>query len=202
MTYEEFKKNAHYPEGITKEMQPALKELVQKYPYFHIANWMYLKSLKEEESIYYEKELTQAMLHTKERKTLYYYIHNEERTTDPRTKLQKGDGSYFDMIEKIEQTKEDGDKTDSLKKIAERIKKSRTFLQQGEAEKETPNDTPIATYSPEQLKQKEAQAKAYIQEKSYLEAIKLLEELKNLNNSKKSIYFADQIRFLKKIIEN
>ena len=53
----------------------------------------------------------------------------------------------------------------------------------------------------ESLEAKEKKAKQLIREKKYPQAVEILEEL-NLINPKKSIYFADQIRFLKKIIEN
>ena len=47
----------------------------------------------------------------------------------------------------------------------------------------------------------EEQAKRYIRDRKYAEAIEILKKL-NLINPKKSVYFADQIRFLKKIIQN
>lgn len=205
MTYEEFKRYAQQSTTITKDTTSIFKELVQKYPYFHIANWMYLKSLKELGDIHYEKQLNKTSLHTKDRRKLYYYIHNEELITDPRIKGSSGDGSYFDMIQKIDRNKNEENKTNNLKNIAERLKMSRATLQH-ENKKTTPQqqpkEQPTHEWTIQEIEQKEEQAKAYIKEKSYFEAIKLLEELKNLNNSKKSVYFADQIRFLKKIVEN
>jgi len=47
----------------------------------------------------------------------------------------------------------------------------------------------------------EEEVKVLISKRSYREAIEILEQL-NLINPKKSVYFADQIRFLKKVIEN
>ena len=47
----------------------------------------------------------------------------------------------------------------------------------------------------------EINAKKLIAERKYKDAIEILRCL-NLNNPKKSVYFADQIRFLEKVIEN
>jgi hypothetical protein len=47
----------------------------------------------------------------------------------------------------------------------------------------------------------ECNAKKLIREHKYMEAIEIL-KLLNLNNPKKSVYFADQIRFLEKVIVN
>ena len=47
----------------------------------------------------------------------------------------------------------------------------------------------------------EINAKKLILERKYKDAIEILRQL-NLNNPKKSVYFADQIRFLEKVIEN
>ncbi|MDD4489334.1 MAG: tetratricopeptide repeat protein, partial [Paludibacter sp.] len=47
----------------------------------------------------------------------------------------------------------------------------------------------------------EEKSRLYIRQKKYREAIEILKQL-NLINPKKSIYFADQIRFLERIIAN
>ena len=47
----------------------------------------------------------------------------------------------------------------------------------------------------------EEQVRLLIHDAKYSEAIEILKQL-NLINPKKSIYFADQIRFLEKIVEN
>ena len=57
-----------------------------------------------------------------------------------------------------------------------------------------PTDT-IRSESPELI------IKKMIEERKYSEAIEILRSF-NLNNPKKSVYFADQIRFLEKVILN
>ncbi|MBP1664023.1 MAG: hypothetical protein H6Q19_1163, partial [Bacteroidetes bacterium] len=107
-----------------------------------------------------------------------------------------------------------------LRLLAERLKAAREMLQPNNSEKETktviadsvnveisPDLTieikdhitdKLSGKSPEEL---ELEAKKHIKEKKYKEALEILKEL-NFNNPKKSIYFADQIRFLEKIIQN
>ena len=47
----------------------------------------------------------------------------------------------------------------------------------------------------------ESLAKIYIQQRRYAKALEIIRKL-NLNNPEKNIYFADQIRFLEKLIIN
>ncbi|MDE6028033.1 MAG: tetratricopeptide repeat protein, partial [Muribaculaceae bacterium] len=64
-----------------------------------------------------------------------------------------------------------------------------------ETEKEMPEkreETPILS---------ESLARAMIKNGNYVKALEIITDL-SLNNPKKSIYFADQIRFLKKLILN
>ncbi|PIF02700.1 MAG: hypothetical protein CR965_00240 [Paludibacter sp.] len=216
MTYEKFIKHINSPSTpFNKESEKELKELIQKYPYFHIANWTYLKLLKQSNSTYYEKQLSKTILHTSDRHKLYFYVHPEELIIEVRERLGNSNGSYFDMIEKIEQN---GDKTEtkenSLKNLALRLKAARekTIMESKKKEKvkkithiykekEKKQETPKIELI-EKGKSDEQLVNIYIQQQRYSEAIQLLEKLKNLNNSKKSVYFADQISFLKKIIEN
>jgi len=52
-----------------------------------------------------------------------------------------------------------------------------------------------------ELEISEESVKRLIKNRKYTEALEILKKL-NLNNPKKSVYFADQIRFLEKVIEN
>ena len=47
----------------------------------------------------------------------------------------------------------------------------------------------------------ESLAKMYIQRRNYAKALEIIENI-NLNFPEKSIYFADQIRFLRKLVLN
>ncbi len=195
MTYDKFIEYTNNPElFLKKENEKELKELVQKYPYFHIGNWMYIRLLKECNSIYYEKELPKVALHASDRYRLYFYVHPEELRPKSRERSIGNAGSYFDMVEKVRHKKNNSESTEnSLKSLAQKLKKARESILDSQI---------VENKTVEKEKLNEEKAKLYIKQKRYLEAIDVLEKLKNLNNSKKSVYFADQIRFLKKIIEN
>ncbi len=216
MTYEKFIEYISNPDiSPSKESEKELNELIKKYPYFHIANWAYLKLLKQSDSIYYQKQLPKTALHTSDRHRLYYYVHPEELMSESRERMENNSGSYFDMVEKIKQDRAKSETTESsLKSLAQKLKEAREKTMMEAKKKETEEKesrklneqkvvvTPVVENVSNEDKSDEQLVKMYIQQQRYSEAIELLEKLKNLNNSKKSVYFADQIRFLKKIIEN
>ena len=64
-----------------------------------------------------------------------------------------------------------------------------------------PNDTPDEKKEGEQGYFTETLAKIYIKQHNYSKALEIIQQL-SLDNSKKNVYFADQIRFLEKLIIN
>jgi hypothetical protein len=134
-------------------------------------------------------------------------------------------GDYFDMLNTIEA--QGGDTKQSLKSLAERLKSARSMVHVPVAKKaekvvsevteknenEPHEPTPIlmpekmvnssvnSSYLSDKEEYSEENAKKLISEKKYRDAIEILKGL-NLNNPKKSVYFADQIRFLEKVIAN
>ncbi len=208
MTYEELIEYINNPSvSLDKESEEKWEKLIQKYPYFHIANWTYLRLLKYSSRADYEKQLSKTALHAFDRHRLYFYVHPEELVVETRQRIENSVGSYFDMVEKFNQDKSGSKSTDnSLRSLAQKLKEAREKIVLESNKKPAPNvnkkyqktidNTSEKGVSDEQL------MKTYIQQQRYHEAIEILERLKNLNNSKKSVYFADQIRFLRKIIEN
>ncbi len=65
----------------------------------------------------------------------------------------------------------------------------------------TPTPTPESKPAPKGSQLKESLAKVMIKNGNYTKALEIISEL-NLANPGKSVYFADQIRFLKKLIIN
>ena len=219
MTYDDFIDKIQQPDMLTGEQVPVLKELVNQYPYFSIGRWLYLKALYNSNSIYYGNELKRTAVQSSSRRNLYFFIHPEELKTDGKKERSgNSSGSYFDMLGAIEDKGENNQNT--LRLLAERLKAAREMLQPDNSEKETKTEISdslnveispdlsiekkdqitgkLSGKSPEEL---ELEAKKYIKAKKYKEALEILKEL-NFNNPKKSIYFADQIRFLEKIIQN
>ena len=212
MTYENFIQLLRNPGSIEESHQSALRELTEKYPYFGVSRWMYLKSLHASNSVYYSSELRKTALYAANRRNLFFFIHPEEIGKGAANAKDRASmsGSYFDMIDIIEN--KDENMRGSLQTLAERLKAARELMQSkpenrvdSKASAATENDgvkkQPNEVFEIENnFKEYEVQAKTFIKEKKYKEAIEILEKL-NLINPKKSIYFADQIRFLKKIIK-
>lgn len=208
MTHQDFITLIKQPKAVGADHLIDLKEMVENYPYFVPARLMLAKASQQSSSIHFARNLKLASLYCSNRRWLYYYIYPEkELSTESyrRPGVEKPTGSYFDMIQTIEN--EGGDTKNSLKTLAERLKSARSMVV---------NPTPIIKKSEEkklletksqgislvsEIEISENNAKKLIQDRKYSQAISILREL-NLSNPKKSVYFADQIRFLEKVIEN
>lgn len=212
MTYDNFIQLVKDPESISGDNQSVLKELIDKYPYFGVARWLYLRSLYVSDSIYFDQELKKTALYASDRRKLYFFIYPEESVaTDSLIRNRSTtSGSYFDMLNLLDNGE---NAKGSLQTLAEKLKASREMLSPNPVELHTEqypigqevdvdvNESNIHYQNQDSnTSESEKKIKLLIKNKKYEEAIGVLEEL-NLINPKKSVYFADQIRFLKKIIK-
>ncbi len=216
MTHEEFIAIVRKPELVATEHISDFKELIDLYPYFAATRLFYVKALKDSKSIQFAGNLKIASLYCSSRRWLYYYL-NPERLISPipfrREHATKSAGDYFDLMNIVES--DGGDTKQSLKNLAERLKLARAVVVSSPERVTGKNDINLDGFnvvSVEVEKQttgieegsemiSENKAKELILAKKYAEAVEILKVL-NLNNPKKSVYFADQIRFLEKIIAN
>jgi len=228
MTHEEFISLVRQPETVSALHVTDLKELVERYPYFIAARMLLVKALQQSHSIHYEANVKLAALYSSSRRWLYYYLHPEKMLSTElyrRDRIGKSSGAYFDIMGVVE--REGGDTKQSLKNLAERLKSARTMVMaplSNPTEKNTvttkteeeiilSEDHAISMHKPDKKsvvqinklaendENDETRYKKLIKQKKYREAIEILKKL-NLNNPKKSVYFADQIRFLEKILAN
>ena len=194
MTHEEFISLIRRSETPAEKHIPDLKNLIDGFPYFIQARMLYVKTLKETNNIHFGVHSKRMALHAPNRRGLYFYLYPDQdenqRTKSTERPQKESAGEYFDMIDVVE--RKGGDEKQSLKELAERLKAAREMISDGQPSKKT---------KPKPEEFTEEQAKIFIREKKYLEAYEILKVL-NLNNPKKSSYFADQIRFLEKIITN
>jgi hypothetical protein len=221
MTHDDFIAIVKQPETVKVEYDTDLKELSDRYPYFVPARLLLVKALQQSHSIHYAANLRVASIYCSNRRWLYYYLHPEKLlSTEPyqRVRTGKSSGDYFDMINTIEL--EGGDTKQSLKNLAQRLKSARAMVlsptvqpakkqiesaykdvRTNEAQKATEelNSEDLQVAADKEIS--ESNAKKLIREHKYKDAIEILTAL-NLNNPKKSVYFADQIRFLEKVIAN
>lgn len=218
MTIEDFMRLVADPESVQDAHAADLKELVERYPYFCQARLLYLKFLQQSGSIHFDPQVGLTVLYASDRNWLYLYLHPDARLSEVSSRYQRDvrfSGGYFDLLRVAESGKEDV--RISLKKIAENLKASRSLLQ-AEKPSSVPETVTSDVVSCEknllpaidhfeikkgQIKDMslEEKSRLYIRQKKYEEAIEILKQL-NLINPKKSVYFADQIRFLEKIIVN
>jgi hypothetical protein len=221
MTHEDFISLLKKPELVNDQHAYDLKELVEHFPYFAPARLFYIKLLQQSNNIQFASNLKKASLFCSNRRWLYYYLYPEKLLSEEPYIRDRGNekssGDYFDMINAVE-SEGGSDTKQSLKNLAERLKLARGVVslptvvvhkktieieRQIEIKPEiTPKIIiPKIVSEPKKDDTLEIRAKKLISEHKYREAIEIL-RLLNLNNPKKSVYFADQIRFLEKVIAN
>ena len=228
MTYEEFIELIKQPEKVTEANISDLKEMIVLYPYFLPARLFLLKSMQLSNNMHFAAELKTTSIYCSNRRWLYYYLHPEKiLSAEPyrRDKVGKSVGDYFGMMDAIES--EGGDTKKSLKSLAQGLKSAREMLITT-PKKSVPEPVTLKPQNTDEIKKEETKTsinsqieylnnadyfedsrleiseinyKNLISQKRYKEAIVILGQL-NLNNPKKSVYFADQIRFLEKVLEN
>ena len=221
MTSNDFTKLLKHPQAAKPTETQHLRELADAYPYFVPARMLYLRALKQADSIHFENVLNQTALYAHDRRWLYYFVYPEKKPEIVKyNRSEKNTGDYFGMLNAVEQ--EGKDIGQSLKALAERLRKARLDIaseqkteQKTEQKAITENRQNISEAkktNAESLKSQKVldgittenyseKLKILMQEQKYERALEILMQL-NLNNPKKSRYFADQIRFLEKIIEN
>lgn len=211
MNHQDFTALVKQPEKLSSVHLYDLREIVKLYPAFVQARVLYVKALQQSQSVHFAANLKLAVLYSSNRRWLYYFMHPEKKLSiEPyrREKTTKSHGDYFDMIENLE--REGGDTKQSLRNLAERLKSARVMVVNPSASVKDSNQntylkTEIASENivlgNQDVEITENLAKNLIYDKKYIEAIEILKKL-NLNNPKKSVYFADQIRFLEKVIAN
>jgi hypothetical protein len=225
MTQEEFISLVKQPESVAAQHVSDLKEMVERFPYFVPSRILLTKSLQLSNSIHFEAHLKSTTVFIPSRRWLYYYLYPEKLlSAEPyrREKNAKSGGDYFDMLNVVESG--GGDTRQSLKNLADKLKSARSLVNiptvplKIHGDKVTKNidvemlvnefdrkvvevvdANPVDVSVSQSFENSEANAKKLISERKYNEAIVILKEL-NLNNPKKSVYFADQIRFLEKVV--
>lgn len=214
MTQSEFTELLKHPEKVSAQHITDLKEITEFYPYFALPALLLAKAQKDAQNIHSQKYVDSAVLLCPDRRWFYYYIFPEKKLHADHSKFErtpKFSGDYFDILNAADA--EGGDQKQTLKNLAEKLKLARsmtsgvktavgahseTSFQSAPAEKTVPV---LSAEMDETSEISEDNVKTLIKEKRYSEAIEILNKL-NLIYPKKSVYFADQIRFLEKVVVN
>lgn len=190
MKRDDFISYLKHPERLDEKSLPDIKELVQHYPYFQAARMLYIRNLKNTDDLSYHSELKKGAINVPDRVRLEQIMNKaaSEKKEQSTVTVVADDAN----IESVPQLKHH-DLIDNFITANPHIKPVGEVSDVETVVLDNTNVTDsIFT---------ESLAKIYIKQGQYDKAIRIFEKL-NLKYPEKSSYFADQIRFLKKIIEN
>ncbi len=215
----------HHPEDMNKETLYELRTLLAQYPYHQAARLLLLKNLYLLHDSSFDDELRAAAIHITDRERLFEMVESvhhrwkdapkhieavkEERKKQSGVKpsAKRVPNSADATIDYVAYLLESGagDEQDVPAMAGQELIDQ--FISQSDSKptlKDEPEYTPqIAAKSEDKSGDggyfTETLAKIYIKQGRYSKALEIIKRL-NLNYPKKSVYFADQIRFLERLI--
>ena len=184
-----------------------LEVLTIQFPYSYYYKMLYLKALKSIGDVRYLSVLGDVAIGAYDRRVLYEMMEKvETKKAAPETKIQTS-APVFDIETEL------ADRPTIVPSGVSMGAEIETFLT-GEtpitinlpspeelSEDDSEEPLPIQQFEPEEEPFSETLAKIYIKQKKYDKAIKTFNGL-IARYPEKSVYFADQIRFLEKLIRN
>ena len=221
-----------------EETLSELKNLLDEYPYFPVAQLLYTLNLKANKDTRFPAELRKSAVYTGDRKKMFYLMEPESFPMEMIEMLEEEESSNesaFDLIDFFLADKNQEEPkalatSDYISYLSseqpqlpeEQITPMKhqqaidKFLEEDEKapiriKLQEPEETEIA--SPEELMPTEAMptekeglfsetlAKIYLKQKKYERSLEIIRKL-SLLYPEKNRYFADQIRFLEKLIIN
>ena len=212
-----------HPETLNKDTLYELRTLVTRYPYFQSLRLLYLKNLYLLHDISFGAELRKAILHVADRRKLFYLIEGERYILKPRKKnalpetevleeepsldyatdyttylLQEDDTPELEETPKLRGHELiDGFIERSEEETSIRLQpadENKAISEEEESETHHEEDEDDSCFT-------ETLAKIYVKQHRYSKALEIIKKL-SLKYPKKNAYFADQIRFLEKLIIN
>lgn len=230
MTQADIRDIINHPERIGENRVSELADILREYPYSQTFRMLYLKALHNVGDLKYETELSKTALYVFNRRVLYDLIHKKieekevsnttisdavsvDSSSQPTEIIQKNvkkSVDTSDILKDLEQKKTI--EVPLLKKNSDEKKQSLIdkFLEDSESKdmtirvSESSNNQDNEDKTSQQGNGEcytETLAKIYIKQRKFESAIKIFQKL-CLKNPEKSVYFADQIRFLERLIEN
>ncbi|MCQ2329120.1 MAG: hypothetical protein MJZ93_00995 [Paludibacteraceae bacterium] len=151
--------------------------LVEKYPYCEIFLWHYLRVLYCSDAFDFENELLRLGIRISNRSDFYLFMTSKKPKQDS-AEYNLVSTDYFSHADSVT-----AERHESLRQLARKLREKRIEEQSKHIENEKVDYVKL------------------IKEKRYSEALEILRQI-NLENPKKSRYFAVQIRYLETILNN
>ena len=211
-----------HPERLNTETLYELRTLIPRYPYFQTLRLLYLQNLYLLHDASFGAELRKAIPYITDREQLFRLIEGESPVIAPQHVVE---AEVEEPVEPVEdrtlvlinhflQTLPSDEKVTPLQQLDYSIDYAAYMLAEETPQASLPSTpleetgTPVEETSPASVPEDlddsyftETLAKIYIRQQRYEKALEIIRKL-NLKYPKKSAYFADQIRFLEKLIIN
>jgi len=219
MTYSEMYQWMTEPSLLSKSSLPDLKQTVDEYPCFHAVRILYLKNLAVLEDVRLDKELKKMAVFLPDRKRLFMLLEEKRFQMKPPKETSPAMAPPSDYIHYLaahteDLPTEDGDdrrlkRQDLIDSFIasdkQRVQRLPLLPETEQTPEEEPDDVPeeakntFENTSIDDSYFTETLARVYFSQKRYDKALEIIRVL-SLKYPKKSAYFADQIRYIEKII--
>lgn len=194
-----------HPEQLDAAAADELYALVQRYPYFQPARLLLMRALYQAQDDRFGPELRKTALHVPDRRKLYELIEGRQalvgavqpkeqaRTDDqPQDRTQSLIDSFLSTLPEQPRPRRQHQADASQDYMAYMMQQNDSSDGASDDEQENEGNDAFLT---------ETLAHIYIKQGKYAKAIEIIRRL-SLRNPKKNRYFADQIRFLEKLLIN
>ena len=206
MTSVNFQQWIQHPETLDRDTLYELRNMLARYPYFQSLRLLYLKNLYILHDINFGAELRKAVLYIADRRKLFQLIEGDRFAVQsrkkgvPLTEVLKNEPSVDRTLALIDAF---------LSTVPEEVAGQTTFDYSMDYTTYLLEDNTTAAESEEVSAAEEEDdscftetlAKIYVKQQRYSKALEIIKKL-SLKYPKKNAYFADQIRFLEKLIIN
>ena len=208
---------------LNKSTLQELKQMVDDFPYFHAVRILYLKNLAVLEDVRLDKELKRMSVYIPDRRRLFMIINDSRIAGNDREKQKYPDAPpaspvmvTSDYVNWLDTNTEDLPTVEGTENRLNRQDLIDSFINNEnerftrrldttvddktmDSDDEKSNQAAPAKMSLDDSYFTETLARVYINQKRYDKALEIIRSL-SLKYPEKSIYFADQIRYIEKII--
>ena len=204
------------PTRLSPETLPAVRQLYESYPYCGVFAFLYLYNLALAEDVRYPSELRRLAVLLPDRERLFRLVEAQKEHFTPIEEAESEEDTFSlidSFLEGVRSTGEDLPESLHLEvpaevgdyfsgqDFAQVDMKDEELLSSKSVKEQEASQTSKSEEVGEDSLLSETLSKIYIQQGHYDKALRIIRSL-SLNYPEKSRFFADQILFLERIIEN